>query len=316
MKSQLKRVGTVLLALVGVAVIVALASRSATTGLAAAVLRVGQWFPLVLVLEAAIVALNAQALAWLYHSAGSPPLGAELWRVSLRAQLVAVVAPAGRLVAETIRAAAFAPIAGRARAAGAAAWMQALVLGGNAIIAVPIALATVQWCGMTWPTFAVVAYCAVSLVLGGAIAIFGRARLGAQLGKRLPLARDAGPAFDEAFRSFVPGPALVLEATARSLLVLQITVLLHALGAGANLARGFATAGVILAGAAAGDFVPAQMGATDGATTLSAHALHITASDALAITLGLHAAQLCVGLLGAFVVSWFFKTSKGAPELS
>ncbi len=313
-----KRLLQLAFAVVGGSVVAYLVVRSGPAAMAAALVHVGPWLPVLVLLEVGIVVLNAAALRSLYRGGGAPPLGALLWRVSFQAQLLAVVAPAGRLVAETFRAHQLAGRAGRARAAAAAAWMMALVLIANATVAVPTAVAVASIDGATWPTFAVSIYCAVTFAIGCTLILAGRARLGRWLARRIKIAREAGPAFDTAFKGEAPGvaKALLFECGTRLLLISEILLLRHAVGASADVVSGLATAGVLLTGAAAGDFVPAQLGATDGPVSLAAGSLGMRGSQALALTLGLHAVQLIVGLAGALLGPLIFRARRPAPAES
>lgn len=312
MKPWRKRLLHLAFAAIGAAVVVLLVLRAGPGSMAAAVVKIGVWIPALLLLEVVSVVLNAAGLASLYRAGGSPPLGSELWRVSFQAQLFAVAAPAGRSVAEAFRAQQLSARAGRARAAAAAAWMIAIVLLANALIAIPTALAVASIDGATWPTFAVAAFCVVAFAIGGALVVAGRARVGRWLGRRLRIAREAGPAFDAAFRAEGRGVrrALLLEVGARCMLVCEVLLLRHAVGASADLMHGLATTGVVLAGAAAGDFIPGQLGATDAPVSLAGGSLGLRGGLAIALTLGLHAVQLCVGLAGAFVVPLFLPSGR------
>lgn len=315
MKLGSKRALHVAFAALGAAVVGWLVVRAGPGAMASVILRVGPWFPVLLLLELGIVTLNALALASLYRAGGAPRLGIDLWRASFRAQFFAVAAPAGRLVAETFRAQQLSGRAGRARAAAAAAWMMALVLIANALVAIPTTLAVASIAGATWPTFAVALYCIATFVIGGAVVFAGRARLGRWLAHRIPIAREAGPAFDDAFAKQVPGVgrALLLECSTRVLLIGEILLLRHAVGASSDVVSGLATTGLVLAGAAAGDFVPAQLGATDGPVSLAAGRLGMRGSAAIALTLGLHAVQLCVGLAGAVIASVVLRPAPAVP---
>lgn len=304
MKPWRKRLLHLTLVAIGALVVALLVMRAGPASMAAAVARIGVWIPALLLFEVAIVVLNAAGLASLYRAGGSPPLGSALWRASFQAQLFAVAAPAGRVVAETFRAQQLSAQAGRARAAAAAAWMMAIVLLANALIAIPTALAVAAIDGATWPAFAVAAFAVVTFAIGGALVVAGRARLGRWLGRRLSIARDAGPAFDTAFLAEGSGVrrALLFELGARCVLVCEVLLLRHAVGAPADLMHGLATTGVVLAGAAAGDFIPGQLGATDAPVSLASRGLGLRGAGAIALTLSLHAVQLCVGLAGAIVV--------------
>ncbi len=302
-------------AVVGAAIVAFLVLRAGPMELLGAILRVGPWFPVLLLFELGIVVLNALALASLYRAGGAPLPGPDLWRASFRAQLFAVVAPAGRLVAETVRAQQLSGRAGRARAAAAAAWMVAIVLLANALIAIPLMVAVALVDGAAWLTLAVGLYCVATFAIGGAVVFAGRARLGRWLARRIAIAREAGPAFDDAFASEAPGVgrALLLEFCTRLLLIGEILLLRHAVGASADVLSALATTGLVLAGAAAGDFVPAQLGATDGPVSLAAGRLGMLGSAAIALTLGLHAVQLCVGLGGALLASAIFRPARAVP---
>lgn len=315
MKPGHKRWLNIGFAVVGAAIVALLVLRAGPSAMVGAILRVGPWLPVLLLFEIGIVVLNALGLAALYRAGGAPLPGPELWRASFRAQLFAVAAPAGRLVAETFRAQQLSGRAGRARAAAAAAWMMAVVLIANALIAIPTMLAMASIDGAAWPTFAVALYCVGTFAIGGAVVFAGRARLGRWLARRMPIAREAGPAFDDAFAAEAPGigRALLFEFATRLLFIGEILLLRYAVGASADLVSGLATAGLVLAGAAAGDFMPAQLGATDGPVSLAAGRLGMLGSAAIALTLGLHAVQLCVGLGGAVLASVIFRPARAVP---
>jgi hypothetical protein len=263
--------------------------------------------PWVLALEALIVAVNGLALRALYRAAGRSPPEGPLWRAVLIGHLAAVTLPAGRLIAEGWKASRMVPFTGAPVAAAAAVGLQAAALYANAVAAVVTIIAVLLRCGWTTPTFAVMAFGVGMIGLATALAVSGRVHLGRRLGGRMEAVREAGPAFDTAFTTVASRlhAAVAWESLGRALQCLQLVLLRDALGAAVSVVDGLATYGLLLTGAALGDLLPAQLGATDAALALGASSLGMLPADGLALTLCLHAAQV-LAALGLALIAWLF----------
>jgi hypothetical protein len=60
-----------------------------------------------------------------------------------------------------------------------------------------------------------------------------------------------------------------------------------------------------VAGGAAGDFIPGQLGATDGAFALAAPTLHVSVADAIAVAIVAHFLQLAGAAIYATTPLWW-----------
>jgi hypothetical protein len=285
-------------------VILAAVARSVGGGATlGALARVGPSLPLALALEAAIVATSGCSLGALYRAGGGRPPPRAFWWAVLVGHGLAVTLPAGRLVAEGWKAARLAPFTDGPRAAAGAVGYQAATLLANALGAIVAVIAVERRCGASAPTAAVGLFAGAMVALGAAVALAGRAAVGRRLGARFEAARAAGEAFDAAYGAAAEGlgRAVAWETLGRVLQCAQVGALRAALGAATGPVDVAATWGLVLAGAAAGDLLPAQLGATDAALALAAGRVGLGGGDALALTLALHAAQVGVGITGAGV---------------
>lgn len=250
--------------------------------------------PWVLLLEGLVVAVNGMALRALYLAAKRPAPPRSLWRAVLVGHLAAVTLPAGRLLAEGWKASQIAPHTGAPVAAAAAVALQAAALYANAVAACVTTLAVYLRCGWSAPTFAVMVFGVGMVALASALALAGRAALGRRLGGRMEAVREAGPAFDRALGEVSRSLPLATawEVLGRAMQCAQLVLLRDVLGAAVGAIDGLATYGLLLTGAAVGDLLPAQLGATDAALALGARSLGMLPADGLALTLSLHAAQI------------------------
>ena len=265
--------------------------------------QVAGWLPLLMLLELTIIACNALALRSLYRAAGADAPNRPFWRAVYLGNTFAVVLPAGRLMTETWKAVRLARyVTGPVSAAGAVG-CQAAVLIGNAVIAALSLLGVALRCGMTWPTLAVALFAVGMIGMGGSVFLLGRAKLGRWLGARMAMVQAHGPAFDEAFlkSSRALPVATFYESCARLCQLTQVAILLYADGQTLGLIGTLATYGLLLVGAALGDLLPAQLGATDAMLTIAGSHVGLAAAQALAMTTCLHGAQIGGALVGAAI---------------
>jgi Lysylphosphatidylglycerol synthase TM region len=288
-------------ALASVGLLAALVVATGAAPMIDALRRVAPSVPSLVAIELAVVALNALALSALYRASGAPPPRRALWRATFLANALAATLPFGRLVAEAWKAARLRRWSGAHTASAAAVGLQSSLLLANAAIAVAGLVGVSLRCGRAWPTLAVGGLAVASTLLGGGLVAAGRLRAGRWLGDRMRAAAAHGPLFDAAFARVYGGiaSATSFECAARALQLAQVTILLRATGHAAGLVDALATHGVVLTGAALGDALPAQVGATDAMLAVAATQLGLPTADALAITFGLHGAQVCAGLAGA-----------------
>lgn len=220
------------------------------------------------------------------------------WPALLQAQCAAHVCgqvmPAGRTAGEGIKTAILSPHMGaiHAGAVGAAGQLITFIVNGS--LSLLAALVTILD-GST-PELAL-ALCLFGSALLGVGAILTLALRRGRTPVRLrswPVADTLLERVAEAARHgarFGPG-AVLWQAVARLMQAAQLGILLGALSPAASASLSLIALGVHLVGAAAGDFLPAHMGTTEGAFALSASVLHIAPSAALSLALVLHAVQL------------------------
>jgi hypothetical protein len=264
----------------------------------------GPYFFLVILFEAGVLACSTLALRSLYGmSAASVPTG-QFVRAALLGYAVQGLVPAGRGAAEVTRASLLARWVGGGRAGAAAARMQAVVLVVSGIIAVPAGIACAVLTDSPWLPVAVSISGAVALALGlGLFAIARRARVGAWLGRRVKRAAEFGSDLDAALsrESGLPWRAIGWECLGRVVQVAQQAALIACVGGAIGLTTALCSEGIHLVGAAVGDLIPAQLGATEGNFTLAASALGLPRASAVSIALLAHLAQLVWVIVGSLV---------------
>lgn len=261
-------------------------------------------FPIVLALEAGVIACTMRSLLSLYGEAGRTIPRSQLVRTGLIGYAVMGLVPAGRAVAEVTRASLLARWVGAGRAAAAAGRLQATSLLTNGIISVLAALAALSLVGPSWLVLAIAGNAALCLTLGlGVLFAASRSRVGAWLGRHIPAVRSFGAALDEALEGepVLPRGAIAWELAGRCFQTAQNGVILVCVGGALSLRGALTSEGIHLVGAAVGDLVPAQIGVQEGNFTLAARALSLPASGAVAIALLAHLSQLTWVLVGSLV---------------
>lgn len=291
--SRLRAALHVLLAVVGVGGVALIVVRAGPRQLASVVGAVARVFPLVVALEGARIL----ASAWLTRLLlGEVARRIPRW-ASVRAEIevvpVALFFPAGRAASESIKAVFFARYGGGAAAAAAATGSQALALLSGFVVSIPCLIAAEMAWGWSWLTLAIAFQASTAIGLGLFIQLAGRSRAVASLLARVsPRAGALAATYREALAGtpVVPLAPLGAALISRAAQLAQVGAL--AVFAGAPLRVAPLAFGVELVGAAAGDLVPAQVGATDSAFAFAAPSLGLAVANAVAIPLGLHAAQL------------------------
>ncbi|HUJ60158.1 MAG TPA: lysylphosphatidylglycerol synthase domain-containing protein [Kofleriaceae bacterium] len=295
------RVALVTCAIAGVALIL---RRLGIEDVGRALAGAAPYFPLIVVLEAGVLTCTMCGLRSLYGEAGAGVPLRQYVRAGLVGYALMGLVPAGRTVAEGARASMLARWVGAGRAGAAAARLQAAALIANAAISIPATIAVLVVIGPTWLALAIAINAAVTLVLGlSLLAIGRRARVGAWLGRRIARAKEFGAELDAAFERepFLPWRAIGWELCGRVVQVAQNAVLIAIVGGAFSIASALCSESVHLVGAAVGDLIPAQLGATESNYTLAAHALGLPGASAVSIALLAHLAQLVWVVVGSLV---------------
>lgn len=292
-----------LLACVGLVVIAWIVSEIGLARLSDAAARLALWVPLVFLLEGARWGADAWTTWLLYGPARRDASLGRLVAACASAYPVILLLPAGRLGGEVLKAAVMRRDVGLGRAAAAAVTMQALPLLAGAVVSLPSAV-TAWWAWGATPLTAAIALQAVTAAaLGGAILWASRRPVLGRLIRRV--SRQLGATAEEVQHAVleggVPRAAFGAAVLSRSLLAAQILLLAYAVDVPGGLSGGLLTVGLHFVGQAAGDLVPAQLGATDGAFVLGAGALGAPAAALVAAALVFHGSQLTWAAVGAVV---------------
>lgn len=294
-----KRIGRPLLFALGIGAIVLLVRDAGPEAVLHTLLGAGVWLPIIFCLEIGWAMMDVLALRALF---GDPARKVPLlvWaRSAMLAYGIMILLPGGRAGGEVARAASLAPFVGGARSAAVATRLQAVTLLANTAISIPCFLA-VWWggpgSGLAWM---VLGNAAATGVVGSLIILASRrANVGGWLGKRISALASHGQSYDEALKDGTPWwPAIAATTFGRMLQTLQYGLLLVAVGGSLTLGSALVSQAIHLVGAGLGDFVPNQVGVTEGAYRFFAPALGLEGDPARAIGIAL-IARTCQFLLG------------------
>lgn len=298
----------VLLALVGIAAMALLARSVGAHRLLAIVRASARWLPVLFGLDVLRLGFEAAATWALSARVRALVRLPALCRVHLVANAVSMVMPAGRAAGEAVKAAMLSRFIGVPDAAAVGAAGQATAMLGGVLIAVPCVAAALLLTGLS-PLAG-----AFALYAGGAAAFFAlfqiacrRREIGGFVLRRFARAGQATAAFHDAIAGIpvFPPAATAAAFVSRSIQVLELGVLLHALGGRRGLGGALVSQGVSMVGGSLGDLVPGQLGATDGAFALAAPVLGITVADGVAMAVLLHCVQLAWAAIGWTVPLWW-----------
>lgn len=314
--SSLGRKGQLGLLALGFGSVVALAHLVGAREIAHVVARCAPVVPLLLVVEAARIGLEARAVRDLYRALGAEVPPRALARAHLVGYAMTTVLPAGRAVAETYVATALVRFASPGKAAAVGTLNHALAMAANAFVAAVCFVACLYATGMSPLTVAIGLH---TLLVGGialALPVVARSRRACAaaarvirffLGeKRAERAARGLEAMGDAARMHAGAPrsAVAAHLIARGMQAIGMAVLLATISGmrgTSALIGGLLGQAVHLVGTSAGDLVPLQLGATDGGFALAAPALGMKVADAVAAALILHGVHLAWSVLGALV---------------
>jgi len=269
----------------------------------AVIARALPFLPCVVLLEACRIGTEALAARDLFASLkASVPVGA-LVRAQLVGYSIGNVLPVGRMAAEASKAGLLKSHATLPKTAAVAAVVQALHLIASAIILLPCVVAARSAQGSVALSFVILGQCALLAASGSTLLLLAYfAPLGSLAFVRFPKIGAALEQFRSALRQLpgFPASALGWLVLNRTLQVVLIGILLHAVGSRWSLSSALVAQGVLLIGATAGDFVPGQIGALEGAFTVFAWAMGTTPRNGLAVALLIHLVQ-SLWVLGGFL---------------
>lgn len=243
---------------------------------------------------------------------------ASLARVHILGFAVSLVVPAGRATGEATKAAMLSRTIGVAEAAAIGIANQSMSLLGSAIVAIPCLVASLWMTGKGVVSAGILGF---ALFTAGAFTFIQLAcrlkHVGGFLGRRFARIREATVTFQDAARDiplFPPG-AVAATVANRAIGVGEYALILFAIGRRHGLGEALLAQGVSSIGGAIGDFIPGQIGATDGAFALAAPALGMTAADGIAAAVMLHVAQILWALVGWTLPLWW-RADRAEPVAS
>jgi hypothetical protein len=272
---------------------VALLRELGTVRVTHALQQLGPWLFSLFVLEVGRVTWELVGTRAVLGPGVSP---SRLVRAQLLAQVFDVIMPAGRASAEAAKASVLATEVGAAHAAAAGTALQLASLVANALWALFGFVASVATPLPRALAISLLVYAGAMCLLVSFVVLCTLLPRVRALARRLPFLHDTLERFAVLIEREPPRllAAVGAHALARGCQALQIAALCAALGGHASLQSLVMGQAVYLVGAAAGDLVPAQLGATDAAFVYAAAAFALPPSAAMALALALHAVQVAV----------------------
>ncbi len=266
-----------------------------------------RWLPVLCAIELARMACDTLASTLAFGPLASRIPRLTLFRAHVIGQSLSALAPAPRVVNESIKIGLVAPYVGAAAATSVGFINQAATLFAAGLFSIPCGIAMYTLGGGTLWVWAATAHATVLVSSGLVVRAVTRAdALGRWLEKKFP--RFAGRA--AAFREHTSGTGLFVVGPTAALLLgracqaAQYGLAAHAVGIRVGVLGALATEGVNLIATAVGVFVPGGLGTTDGAFTLAAGLLTTTVARTTALALLMRCMQIVwvpVGSLLALV---------------
>jgi hypothetical protein len=287
--------GRILTALLGLGVVGALCAHVDFNKVHDVLLRSAWLFPWILLLEALILGCTMMGLRSLYGEDKERIPKRVLIHAGLVGYAVMGLVPVGRAFAESTRAYILAKYSNGPRAASAAVRLQGAALLAIALISIPASFAMHHVLGWALPTLLIIGNFALTTVLGFGL-LFAARKVNSVKGifKKSESFQNFVTEFDRqtAQEKWIPVPAVLWESLGRVFQVIQNSILILAVGGHPGVLTSLCSEALHLIGAAAGDLIPAQLGATEASYVLSAHALSLQPADAISIAILAHLAQL------------------------
>lgn len=250
-----------------------------------------RFLPLLALCQAAFYLLESLGQRCLLARDASKVPTSVFLRTTAAAYVASVLVPVGRASAEAVRVGAYSRYVGGARALAASTGFQVPALGGTAVLGLVCALTCALVEGATSPlTWVLALHAAGSLALGGVLLLaLRRGALGQRLAAWFPSLSERARTFDEAMA--VPGHfqlrALGWCVLARSSEVAHAALLLLAVGLPLIPTHAVLIAGIQIVGSTAGEAIPGQLGAVEGAFAYFGTVLALPEHSPLALTIPL-----------------------------
>jgi hypothetical protein len=315
-----QRVVQILLAAIGLTLVGYLVVQAGPGKVLRVLEQAAWWLPAIFALEFAQIGSDVVALRLL--------LGREAARVSaptwIRSSAVAyammILLPAGRASGEVTRGAVLAKNVGTPWAATAAAQLQSSYLFANGVLSVASCIAVSSWIGIGSPLALLLAGNAalMAILSASVLAVLRGARAGRWIERirhRFSKSTAASRPLEPEARRRIPWRAAAVCTTSRLAQVVQYGVILTAVGGVTSVRSALIAHGIHLVGATAGDMLPNQLGAVDGAYRAFAAAIGFAGDPARALSIAFvaHATQLLTAAT-CIVVALLTRRSASPPE--
>lgn len=304
------------LAVAGVVVVVVIVERIGWRPIVATLRPAVRWLPLLCIVEAVRIACDTLASRLGFGTLAPRIPLTTLYRAHVIGQSLGALAPAPRVVNESIKVGLLAPYVGAAAATSVGFINQAATLIAGGLFSIPCGLAMFALGGGRWWLWAAAIHGVVLMTAGLVLRAVTRADGPARwIGKRFPKLAARVEAFrqhNSEFGFFAAGPvgALVLG---RCCQVLQYAIAARAVGIHVGVRGAFAAEGVSLIANAIGVVVPGGLGTTDGAFTLASGLLSTTVTRAMALTLLMRSLQILWVPIGSIAALMGNSTSRTKP---
>lgn len=303
LKRRLRWVLHVALAVLGVGAVGLLVRHVGATRLLEAMRECAPVLPIVFGLEIVRTIIDAWRTQLVFSAGGATVSMRRLVPVQIASYPMGLLLPAGGAAGEAYKAAVLSGDVSTPLAAAAATTNQALQLFAAVIVSVPCGLVAYSVWGLSGFTIAIIVQAVSALALGLFIQLATRHPMVAALAARV--SKKAGAFFDShraAARTmpFAPLRSLGAAVLGRAVQLVQYGLLAVFAGASPWLTASVLALGVQLVAGAAGDLVPAQIGATDASFALAAEPLGLLPARALSIAFAIHVVQIGWALVAIF----------------
>ncbi len=292
------------LAVAGIVVVVAIVRHVGVDAIVETLRPALKWLPVLCALELVRMACETLASRLAYGSLASRIPRATLFRAHVIGQSLASLAPAPRVVNETIKVGLLAPYVGAAAATSVGFINQAATLIAVGLFSIPCGVAILALGGASVWFWAAALHAAVLVTSGLALQAATRADApGRWLAKKFPSLAARADAFrahasETGLWAAGPTSALMLG---RCVQVVQYGVAARAVGIDVGVLGAMSVEGVNLIASAVGVLVPGGLGTTDGAFTLAADLLGTTVARATSMALLMRCMQIVWVPIGSVV---------------
>jgi hypothetical protein len=254
-----------------------------------------RWLPVLCAVEAVRIAFEALASRFAFGSLAPKIPTPTLYRAHVIGQSLGALAPAPRVINETIKIGLLSPFVGATAATAVGVVNQAATLIAGGLFSIPCGVAMYMLGGDTIWLFGAAGH-AVWLVSSGLSlrAISRSDKIAKWLARKLPRFSDRILAFrnhGDEVGFFAAGPVIAMMC-GRACQALQYGIAAHAVGIDVGFLGAMAAEGVNLIATAIGVFIPGGVGTTDGAFTLAAKLLSTTIVRASALALLMRCLQI------------------------